>query len=419
MFVYLLLRRQLISLLVHHTKKHHTFYLLVDCSVCFKKTFLRFILIQFQIYHFNFLLEILIRIFNFRFTFRLDFDRVFLSLEYSSVRLICNQFKLEKMTVASFQVWGGIMRDEQPGGKVKLHDGSEMPMLGFGTYKVGAVPAAAANAANCPTPRDAGPVLSEAYEVGYRMFDCAQFYENEHVVGPVLKKAADRESLYILSKVWPTTIVQGPEAVKEQCRKTISDLQCDYLDMYMVHWPTPGHHVAAYKAIEELKDEGLVRSVAVSNYSIENLKELQEGGVKALPTVNQIEINPWMWRPCTINFCRENGIVPMAYRGLERGKATENVFVQNLCKRHNKTPAQILGRWLLQQGCVHIPKSENKGRMEENKALFDFHLENDEVSLLEKLTNEESMERFQKTHAKGCLRGSNAESLPTDFVATF
>lgn len=323
------------------------------------------------------------------------------------------------MTLAPFEVWRGIKADAKPDAVIKLNDGSEMPILGFGTYKVGAIPAAATNAANCPVPREAGPVLSEAYEVGYRMFDCAQFYENEHITGPVLKKTGDRESMYIISKVWPTTIVLGPEAVKAQCRKTIAELQCDYLDMYMVHWPTPDHHIAAYKAIEELKEEGLVKSVAVSNYTIENIKELLEAGVNALPSVNQIEINPWMWRPVTINFCMENGITMMAYRGLERGKATDDETVQGLCKKYEKSPAQILGRWLLQQGCAHIPKSENKGRMVENKSLFDFHLTDDEVVALEKLTNEESMERFQKTHAKGVLRGGNLEALPDGFCATF
>lgn len=174
-----------------------------------------------------------------------------------------------------------------------LSNGMAHPQIGFGTYKVGFIPASAsaAVAKEAPTTveRTAEECVSDALSVGYRFLECAEFYGNEHEVGKAIAKSGiDRKDLFICSKVWTTNIELGPEAVEKQLEKTLSDLGTDYIDLYLIHWPVPGKHVEAYKALEKLSEQGKIRGIGVSNYAWEDYLELKEAGVKQLPLVNQI-----------------------------------------------------------------------------------------------------------------------------------
>jgi diketogulonate reductase-like aldo/keto reductase len=159
---------------------------------------------------------------------------------------------------------------------IPLRDGTKHPLIGFGTYKVGFIPASASSVSAATTTASPAPTqvertaeecVSDALDVGYRFLECAEFYGNEAEVGKAIAKSGiDRKDLYICSKVWTTTIEKGPAAVRAQLEQTLKDLQTTYVDLYLIHWPVPVHHVEAYKTLVELQKEGKVKGIGVSNY---------------------------------------------------------------------------------------------------------------------------------------------------------
>lgn len=283
---------------------------------------------------------------------------------------------------------------------------TSMPLVGFGCYKVGAVPASASSTTDGAPPPPSGPevcdrILKDALTDGYSMLDCAEFYMNEAWIGNALKQSGvPRDNVYIISKVWNDTIFKGAEAVKQQVDKCIADLQCGYVDLFLVHWPVPGKHVEAFKALCECKQQGKIREVGVSNYCVEDLEELNAAGL-GVPAMNQIEVNPLLFRKTTLNYCKEQGIHIQAYRGLLQGpKAWDNAVVQEICKETGKSPPQVLGRFLVQQGISHVPKSSNPERMRENKDLFSFELSGEQMEKLSNLTPASALETFKNLYIK-------------------
>ena len=287
---------------------------------------------------------------------------------------------------------------------IALKDGTKHPAIGFGTYKVGFIPASASAAAtDAPPQRTAYDCVSDALAVGYRFLECAQFYGNEAQVGKAIADSGiDRKDLFLCSKVWTTTIEQGPAAVRAQLEQTLRDLQTDYLDLYLIHWPVPTHHVTAYQTLIDLKRKGKIKGLGVSNYAWEDYVELKQAGVHDddLPLVNQIEINPFLYRQNTIAKFQNDGIVLQSYRSLRDGKAFDHPVVVGLAKRRNQTPAQILGRWCVQKGFVYVPKSVRKERMVENAAVFDFTLSAEDMQQLDALTTPEALQAFQSLYRK-------------------
>eukprot|EP01046_Picozoa_sp_COSAG06_P065643 COSAG06_NODE_16215_length_1013_cov_1.147702_1_plen_161_part_10 len=147
---------------------------------------------------------------------------------------------------------------------IALNDGTSHPQLGYGTYKVGFVPASASGSGGVATGAggDAKGTVPAALELGYRFLDCAEFYGNEAAVGEAIAASGvPRAELFLASKVWSDTLYAGRSAIREQVGKSLADLQTDYLDLYLVHWPVPGKHVLAYKHLEELRAEGKIRSI--------------------------------------------------------------------------------------------------------------------------------------------------------------
>jgi diketogulonate reductase-like aldo/keto reductase len=211
--------------------------------------------------------------------------------------------------------------------------------------------------------------------------------------------------------VWTTTIEKGPEAVRERLERTLRDLQTDYLDLYLIHWPVPGHHVQAYKTLLELKAEGKIRGAGVSNYAWEDYVELKEAGIANadLPLVNQIEINLFLYRKNTIAKFRKEGVVMQSYRSLRDGKAFDHPLLAQIAAAKGKTPAQILGRWCVQSGFVYVPKSVKRERMIENAQVFDFELSDEEMQQLDGLTTPEALEAFQTLYRKCVNRDTSKD----------
>lgn len=177
--------------------------------------------------------------------------------------------------------------------------------------------------------------------------------------------------------------------------------QCEYLDLYLIHWPVPGKHVEAYKTLLKLQKEGLVKDVGVSNYTIEDFEDLKKAGITVTPSVNQIEINPFLNRSKTIAYMKKNGITPMAYRGLGQATVLEHPAIVEIAKEiGHVTPAQVLGRWLVQQDICHIPKSVQLERMQNNADIFSFTLTPSQMNSLNSLTTNQSLEAFRERHLR-------------------
>eukprot|EP00985_Skeletonema_marinoi_P021081 scaffold12744_cov91-Skeletonema_marinoi.AAC.2 len=311
---------------------------------------------------------------------------------------------------------------------IPLRDGTSHPAIGFGTYKVGFIPASASSAvasagATDEPQRTAEDCVTDALNSGYRFLECAEFYGNEQEVGKAIKASGvPREDLFICSKVWTTTIEKGDDAIRAQLEKTLSDLGTDYVDLYLIHWPVPGKHVDAYKTVLDLKKEGKVKNVGVSNYAVEDYKELLSAGITSedKPVVNQIEINPFLYRKNTIEYFKSERVVMQSYRSLRDGKAMDNPTLISLGEKYNKSPAQILGRWCVQHGFVYVPKSVKIERMVENAQVFDFELSEEEMATLDALTTSDAFETFfglyKKCVNRDTSKDGSMEGVKTDIT---
>mmetsp|Transcript_27407 Transcript_27407/g.63672 ORF Transcript_27407/g.63672 Transcript_27407/m.63672 type:complete len:367 (+) Transcript_27407:44-1144(+) len=315
-------------------------------------------------------------------------------------------------------VMGTRMMSGQKVPTVELNDGTQHPMIGYGTYKVGFVPASASAAAGgLQTPGEtqvtARACVGEALAAGYRFLDCAQFYGNEGEVGKAIEDSqVPREDLFLASKVWNDKIYEGAAAVRAQVEKTLADLQTEYLDLYLVHWPVPGgKHVEAYLELEKLQAQGKVRSIGVSNYAVEDLEELM-AACSVPPAINQIEVNPFLYRKNTIDFCQQKGIQMQSYRSLRDGKAFADPTVADLATKYNRSPAQVLGRWCLQKNIIYIPKSVKRERMEENKAVLDFEITSEDMARLDALTTAATLQAFKELYEKCVVRDTPYAGTP-------
>ena len=298
---------------------------------------------------------------------------------------------------------------------IPLEDGTKHPCIGYGTYKVGYIPpsassaVAATNGEDAAEKRTAADCVADALSVGYRFLECAEFYGNEEEVGKaIVASGIPREELFICSKVWTSTIEEGDEAVWGQVIKSLVDLQTHYLDMVLIHWPVPGKHAAAYRILEQLHKENIIKNIGISNYAVEDYQELMETAT-IKPAVNQIEINPFLYRKNTIDFFQKEGVVLQSYRSLRDGKAFDNPTLVEIAKSHGKTPAQILGRWCVQKGFVYMPKSVKKERMEENAKVFDFELSDEDIEQLDGLTTPEALKAFQDLYRKCVNRDTSKD----------
>lgn len=232
--------------------------------------------------------------------------------------------------------------------------------------------------------------IDAALESGYRHFDCAELYENEELVGKALAKGLkkyglQREDIFITSKIPPYKMdyEAAIECVKDSV-KLLNQQEEDgdaYLDLYLIHWPTtiinePGeaNRLATWKALEEMKAAGFVRSIGVSNFTSKHLKHFLEKGI--VPAVNQIEIHPLCQDLETVKLCQHHGIQLIAYAPLATSddKLMNHPLIQSLSKKYQKQPGQIVLRWAMDRGFCAIPKSSKRDHVHANIAIGDFKL---------------------------------------------
>lgn len=251
----------------------------------------------------------------------------------------------------------------------ELNDGHTIPAIGFGTYPLRGEPGVVA--------------VRSAISNGYRLIDTAFNYDNEAAVGRALTESdLPREELFVASKL-PGRFHEH-DAAANAVRESVWRLGLDYLDFYLIHWPNPteGKYVEAWEALVEARDAGIVRSIGVSNFTLEHLEKIERAtGVR--PAVNQIELHPYFPQEEQLAAHKELGIVTEAWSPL--GKASsirEEPVAQEVASAHGVSPSQVILRWHIQREVVPIPKSANSERQAENLDVFGFELSADEVAAI-------------------------------------
>lgn len=260
---------------------------------------------------------------------------------------------------------------------ITLNNGIDIPALGFGVWQM-------ENLQECEN------AVIKAIETGYKMIDTASIYLNETAVGNAIKNSGiDREDLFVTSKLWVQD--HGYENAKAAFQRTLNRLQLDYLDMYLIHWPF-GDFSGAWKALEELYKENKIKAIGVCNFTIEKLEELKANST-ILPVINQIELHPIFQQKELRAYNKENNIVTQPWSPLGNGNAEllENPLLKKIAFNHNKSVAQIILRWHLQEGFCVIPKSVTPSRIEQNFDIFDFKLTEDEMDVVRSLDTGERL----------------------------
>jgi len=268
--------------------------------------------------------------------------------------------------------------------KVTLNDGNKIPTFGLGVYAI-----------------DNGPKLynavNHAIKTGYRLFDCATKYKNEEMLGKTLKESdLKRENYFVVSKLNPEN--HGFMLAKKNIKESVEKVGLGYIDLYLIHSPKNGKLVETWKALIELKQEGLVKSIGVSNFNKQHLEVLLSRGME-VPAVNQIELNPWHQQPGVVKYCEERNIAVMGFCPLARNLRFQDGSchaLEEICKIVNKTKAQVVLRWTLQRNFITIPKSSNAGRIKENSLLFDWSLDDHMMSAINNLDENSWCSSFAK-----------------------
>ncbi|XP_022917018.1 aldo-keto reductase family 1 member B1-like [Onthophagus taurus] len=286
---------------------------------------------------------------------------------------------------------------------IKLNSGHEMPVLGLGTYQ------------GDQNERDVEDAVKVSIDLGYTLFDCAHVYNNEEQVGKAIEEKINegkvkREDLFVVTKLWNTN--HNPRHVEKAMMKSLSKLKLDYVDLYLIHWPTAfvygddpfpkddnGNVIPdlgttledTWKAMEDLVDKGFAKSIGISNFNSEQIEKIMRG-CKIPPAVNQIECHPYLIQEKLRNFCKEKGVAIMAYSPLgsrhrpwaQPGDpdVLSDQKLSGIAEKYNKTPAQILLRFQIELGNITIPKSSNPKRLQQNIDIFNFELTKEDVDYI-------------------------------------
>ena len=256
-----------------------------------------------------------------------------------------------------------------------LHDGVEIPQLGYGVFQI--------------PPEETQEKVEDALATGYRHVDTAAAYRNEAGVGAAIAASGvRREDVFVTTKLWNSE--QGYDSTLRAFEKSIERLGTGHVDLYLIHWPLPSKDLFldTWRAFERIREEGGARSIGVSNFRVEDLERL-EREAEQRPTVNQIELHPSLQQPELRAWHAEHDVVTEAWSPLAQGELLEDGTIETVAAHHDRTPAQVILRWHLQLGNVVIPKSSSPERIRENFEVFDFELSEDDMAALERLESGE------------------------------
>ena len=251
-----------------------------------------------------------------------------------------------------------------------LQNGVPMPVLGVGTYQA-----------------DEGGEVEQAVrwamELGYRCIDTASAYENEAGVGRAIRDSGvAREDIFLTTKVWNAD--QGRDQTERAIDASLDRLQMDYVDLYLVHWPVENKIHETWRAMEKIYDDGRAKTIGVSNFLQEHLRELLNDS-QTPPMINQIEFHPHLQQPELVDYCQNQGIQVEAWSPLMKGEAFKLPELKSIGEKYGKSAGQVTLRWQLQRGIVTIPKSVRRDHLESNAQIFDFTLSDEDVQAINAL----------------------------------
>lgn len=255
--------------------------------------------------------------------------------------------------------------------KIKLNNGVEIPALGFGTFQI-------------TDPKIVENAVKNAIQIGYRLIDTAQIYGNEEGVGKGIKASGiDRKEIFLTTKIWIKNV--SYDGVMESFNESLRKLDTEYVDLLLIHQPYNDIY-GAWRAMEELLKKGKVRSIGLSNFTADRAFDLKIFN-NISPMIDQIEINPFFQRKDQIDILKQENIVPQAWAPFAEGKNDifNNEILISISKKHNKSVAQIILCWLIEQDIVVLAKSINPNRMKENFEIFDFQLDEDDKNKISSL----------------------------------
>lgn len=260
-----------------------------------------------------------------------------------------------------------------------LSNGYAIPCVGFGTWQT-------------PDGETAVSAVKMAIKKGYRHIDAAAIYGNEISVGQGIRESGiERSALFVTSKVWNDE--RGYQKTLNAFATTLADLQLDYLDLYLIHWPASSSrysnweelNLETWRAITDLHKSGKIRAIGVSNFLPHHLAALM--GTEVPPMVNQIEFHPGQMQHETVEFCRRNAILVEAWSPLGSGRLLANPLLSSIAAKNNKSVAQLCVRWCLQHEVLPLPKSVTPARIAENAEVFDFSIAEDDMAAIDNMTN--------------------------------
>ena len=259
---------------------------------------------------------------------------------------------------------------------VKLNNGLEMPILGFGVYQI-------------QDYEECKKAVLNAIETGYRLIDTAASYKNEKAVGDAIKESGiNRKELFITTKLWIQK--NGYEDTKKAFNNSLEKLQLDYLDLYLIHQPF-GDYYGEWRCMEELYKNGKIKAIGVCNFFADRLVDLIIHN-EIVPAINQVEVNPFYQKNDYQTIMNEYNVQMQSWAPFAEGRNNmfTNEILLSIAKKYNKSIAQIILNWLVKRNIVVIPKSVRKERMEENFNIFDFELDESDIKLISSLDKNES-----------------------------
>jgi diketogulonate reductase-like aldo/keto reductase len=247
--------------------------------------------------------------------------------------------------------------------------GFRLPTVGLGTWTMRG--------------RDCARLVEQAIRAGYRHIDTAQMYDNERAVGEGVRASGKRNEVVVVTKVQPTML--APHDLMRSVKESLVNLRFDVIDLLLIHWPNPRVPLAeSLGAMSMLKREGLVRAIGVSNFTVALLDEANRVSPELL-VCNQVECHPYLNQDKVIAACRKHGMAMVAYSPIARGQARGDLLLGRIASKYKKTAAQVCLRWLVQQGIGVVPRTSKVQRLQENLAIFDFELSDEEMKEIARL----------------------------------
>jgi 2,5-diketo-D-gluconate reductase A len=261
---------------------------------------------------------------------------------------------------------------------IPLNDGNSIPQLGLGVHQI--------------PPRETASVVSQALEIGYRHIDTAEMYGNERQVGEAVRASGlDRSDVYVTSKL--SNAWHEPADARVAFEGTLSELGFDYVDLFLIHWPLPmlygGDFISTWQTLEEFHRDGRARSIGVSNFQVDHLRELM-AATDLVPAVNQIEAHPYFRNDEVRIYGEDNGIATQAWSPIAQGAVLDDPVISAIAARLGRSTAQVVLRWHLDRGSIVFPKSVTPSRIRENLELFDFELTAEDTAELDALDRGEA-----------------------------